>query len=51
MTTDYPHMQKSLDTITHISADMCGVMNGSLSLGRWSRKSTELWSIHHRCHA
>lgn len=21
MTTDYPHMQKSLDTITHISAD------------------------------
>ncbi len=33
MTVDYPHIPKSFDTITHISADL---------LGSWSRS---LWRI------
>ena len=31
MTTDYPHMQKSLDTITHISAVLLGFRKCVLS--------------------
>jgi hypothetical protein len=30
MTTDYPHMQKSLDTITHISAYPAHSLSGAL---------------------
>ncbi len=30
MTTDYPHMQKSLDTITHISADLLALAHCAL---------------------
>ena len=42
MTTDYPHIPKPVDTITHISADMGGYSSG------WNG---EILSIRRRDHA
>jgi len=43
MTPDYPHITKSLDTITPISADMCGSATASATVDSLIGGACEYW--------